>query len=212
MTDRPAAENATRTYRPRRARILRGPVSVSFARDLPTPSWHLDPACAGLEKVTAERRDERTFPDTWTLAEDTEGRLCRMCTLESVLRTLLRDIPKRAAPTTPELVYITFSANPPHSRTTPTMSSQDRMRRLRRALKLTTIDVPGTGIVTHGHFPARLAPIIARNLTTHILPWVRRTPTDEHVHCFWILSNDLNDQSERAATRRLWTTARRLTS
>lgn len=96
-----------RTYRPPRARILRRAVSVTYAGNLPHPSWHIDPLCEGLEKVKRERLHTREFADAWALGADTDGHICRMCTLESLLRTILRNTGEQARR------HVTFSSRPP---------------------------------------------------------------------------------------------------
>jgi len=212
------ASDTTRTrapYRPPRARILRGPVTVTHTTGLTTPSWHVDPDCGGLERVETERRATREFPDVWTLAETPEGRICRMCTLESVLRTILRTTP-RTTPRKPprdaarDTVYATFSSLPPGTSGLPSTSGEARIRRLARTLRLQTVTVPGRGTVAHGRIPLRALRVLERNLVTHPLPWNRDTPADEHLQCFWVLAGDHDGTLEPRERRTLWTSARRL--
>lgn len=203
------------TYRPPRARILRAAASVTYSTDLAHPSWHLDPACGGLEKVESERRGIREFSDAWALAGDTDGRICRMCTLESLLRTILRN--RVSEP----LCHVTFSSMPPRrsgkrtpSRTTvhgATESGEARLRRLAKTLGLATTPTPTSGLVAYGEVPVRALDALGTNLDTLTLPWVRRTPASEHIQCFWILVDDHEGPLETALRRDLWTTARLLT-
>lgn len=190
-------------------------MSVTYSADLPYPSWHLDPECGGLEKVESERRGTRGFADAQALADDTDGRICRMCTLESLLRTILRrehDEPVR---------YVTFSSVPPrHSerrvpaRTTvhgASESGEARLRRVAKTLGLETTPTPSSGLVAHGAVPVRALEALGTNLDTLTLPWVRRTPGSEHIQCFWILVDDQPGPLDTALRRDLWTTARLLT-
>jgi hypothetical protein len=194
-------------YRPPRALILRGAVTTTYAAHLPTPSWHLDPSCGGLERVEPSQRDTREFADVWALAEDTDGRLCRMCTLESVLRTILR-VGKRAAET--PTTRVTFSSRPdPFAPTT--TSGEARLRRLARALHLATVNTPHSGLTAYACVPTRAITVLETNLETHPLPWVRSTPTDEHLQCFWTLLGDLGTTPEFRTRRELWTSSRLLT-
>lgn len=199
-----------RPYRPARARILRGPVPTTYSTNLTFPSWHTDPLCGGLERVERDHLDVRTFPDAASLAADDEGRICRMCTLESLLRTVLR--PKSGEPQ----VYVTFSSKAPVSgpsrRTTPpTTSGETRLRRLAKTFTFETTTAPNSGIVAYGYVPVRALDALATNLDTLALPWVRRTPSNEHVQCFWTLVDDHDGHLDAAGRRDLWRTAGLLT-
>jgi hypothetical protein len=202
-------DDAPRTlYRPRRARLLRGKVSVTHAIGLAHPSWHLDPSCGGLDSVVEERRALREFPNAWSLAEDTDGRICRMCTLESLLHTLLRS-PGRTGPAEP-VAYVTFSSRP-SARHTPTASGQARLRRIAKTLGLATTSTPSSGIVAHGFVAKRTIPVLETNLEIHPLPWVRRGATDDHLQCFWSLIGDHPGTVATKHRRDTWTAARLLT-
>lgn len=192
-------------YRPRRARMLRGKVTVTYADGLARPSWHLDPACGGLDAVVEERRALREFSDAWTLAEDTDGRICRMCTLESLLRTLLRN-PGQAEAVT----YVTFSSRP-SNQCAPTASGQARLRRIAKTLGLATTATPSAGIVAHGLTTKRTIAVLETNLETHPLPWVRRAVDDDHLQCFWALIGDHQGTVATKHRRDTWAAARLLT-
>lgn len=195
-----------RTYRPPRARILRGPVIVTYTLNLPVPSWHLDPLCGGLEKVETERRGVREFANARAVGEDVDGRICRMCTLESLLRTLLRPVAGEPGR------YVTFSSRPPGTSSIgATPSGEARLRRLAKTLGLETTSTATSGVVAYGTVPARAVDALSANLDTLTIPWVRSTPPSEHVQCFWILADDHTGPLDTALRRDLWTTARLLT-
>lgn len=201
------------TYRQPRAKILRGAVNVTYSADLTHPSWHLDSECGGLEKVESERRGLREFPDARSLATDTGGRICRMCTLESLLRTILRA--DDAEPSR----YVTFSSLPPApsrgSSSAPnlaTPSGEARLRRIAKTLGLETTSTPFSGVVAYGTVPARAVGALGVNLATLSIPWVRRTPPSEHIQCFWLLAADRDRPLTIGVRRALWTTSRLLTS
>ena len=203
---------ADSTYRSPRVKILRGPVNVTYSSDLAHPSWHLDPACGGLEKVESERRGLREFPDAWALATDTGGRICRMCTLESLLRTILRAGGEESSR------YVTFSSLPPassrgssYSTNATTPSGEARLRRIAKSLGLETISTPFSGVVAYGTVPARAVGALGANLDTLSIPWVRRMPPSEHIQCFWLLAADHDGPLATGVRRALWTTSRLLT-
>lgn len=200
------------THRQPRAKILRGPVNVTYSTDLTHPSWHLNPECGGLEKVKSERLGLREFPDAWALAIDTAGRICRMCTLESLLRTILRAEDKEPSR------YVTFSSLPPAaSRSSSsatnlaTPSGEARLRRIAKTLRLETTSTPFSGVVAYGTVPARAVDALGVNLDTLSIPWVRRTPPSEHIQCFWLLAADRDRPLTTGGRRALWTTSRLLT-
>jgi len=194
------------TYRPPRARILRGTVIVTHTLNLSIPSWHLDPLCGGLENVETERRGVREFADAWALAEDVGGRICRMCALESLLRTIMRPVAGEPGR------YVTFSSRPPgKSSGGATASGEARLRRLAKTLGLETTSTASSGVIAYGTVPARAVDALGANLDTLTIPWVRSTPPSEHVQCFWILADDHTGPLNAAVRRDLWTTARLLT-
>jgi len=204
------------TYQPPPARILRKTLSVTYAGYLPRPSWHIDPLCEGLEKVKRERLHTREFADAWALGADTDGRICRMCTLESLLLTILRNTGEQARR------HVTFSSRPPvkgGARGDPwrtiygaTPSGEARLRRLAKTLGLETVATPSSGVVAYGEVPVRALDTLGANLDTLTLSWVRQTPGSEHIQCFWVLVDDQTRPLNRARRRDLWTAARLLTS
>lgn len=197
-----------RTGRRRRARILSGEIGTIHSVTASYPSHHLDPLCPGLERVEEERRGTRTFTDAHAMGMDDEGRICRLCTLESLLRTVLRGGDSEPS------AYVTFASTAPGS--TPgsfTQSSQSRVRNVARIARLDVVQTSVAGTVVHGLVPVRSIAVLERNLRTLTLPWVRRTPSAEHVDCFWTLLADEHgeDASDPQRVRSLWRTAGLLT-
>jgi len=197
----------------RRARVLRGPIEVSYSVWAPAPRWHIDPECQGLERTPPEARGTRIFTDAFALGGSEEGRPCRMCALESVLRTTLRPwrLPRN------DLRLVTFTSQPlPNALTDSplvTPSGERRVRRLARALRLGTTSLPGVGVIAYGNVNRHAAPVLAANLRTHTLGRaVSRVPA-ETVECFWMLAGESPDADLASVTGRyeLWRTARLLT-
>lgn len=182
--------------------MLRGTVETLHATTYAYPTHHLDPLCPGFEKVEEERRAKLVFPDADALADDENGRLCRICTLESVLRTILR--PRRGDAT----VFVTFSSlAPSHGR--PTESGQARLRRVGKAHGLGIVETATAGTIAYGNVPARSLAVLERNVLTHRIPWMRGVPDADHLECFWTLLSDTAKIGAREL-RCTWNTARLL--
>lgn len=194
-----AMRETTGNMRRRRAGVLRGTVETLHATTYPHPTHHLDPLCPGFEKVEEERRAKCVFPDADALADDENGRLCRICTLESVLRTVLRP---RCGDAT---VFVTFSSRPP-SQGRPTESGQARLRRVGKARGLGIVETTTAGTIAYGNVPTRALTVLERNVLTHQIPWMRGVPDADHLECFWTLLSDIPEIGSREL-RRAWNTA-----
>jgi hypothetical protein len=198
------ANDPTRPARRQRAHLIRGTVETIHSSTATRPTHHLDPLCPGFESVETERRETRLFDDVDDLAGDTSGRLCRICTLESVLKTVLKHR-KGDRP-----VFVTFASHVP-GRGTPTPSGQARLRRIAKVVRLNVLETVTQGAVAYGNVPERAVDVLGPNVQTYQLPWVRTTPTREHLEYLWMLLGDLDDPAMNLRELRLiWGTARLL--
>lgn len=211
--------NPAATYSTPRRRILRGKVTVEYSTRVLFPKLHVGSDCPGFETTPDEARSPLMFTSVSELALFRDGRPCRMCALEPMLRTLLTC---GAGPA--ELVTFTSQPNPmsPESSVysyrwgAVTQSGTRRLSRLVRDTKLETCQTPSCGPAAYGMVPAEAADALRWNLRTHTLPTQARIPQRESIETFWALINDAPPQLDAAAgaanVRELWLAAVALTS
>ena len=186
---------------------LRGALEVTHSTRLEEPSLHLDPHCDGLERVPADARATRSFPDVRALALEDGTRLCRMCTLEAVLRSTLR-----ADHLTERRIYVTCSAEPwdngPFPGHGPATPSGER--RLARVAKLTGFQTERTpnGVIVHGWTDSHGAQILERNLRTLR---IQSPGTREQLELLWALVRDDHGAPAPKRVKELWHAAKLLT-
>lgn len=189
-------------------RVLRGPVKVTFSERLLLPTYHLDPECKGLENVPAEARAQTVFEDAWTLGRDEDSRMCRMCTLEAVLRTVTKTRRRE------ESRLVTFASVPTHERSAPTSSGQARVRRLARFNHMATTTLSQVGTVAWGAVNEAATPILADNLVCLVLD-EDTEPSTAAIETFWSLAADDLGQlapKNRHEALETWHAARLLTA
>lgn len=185
---------------------LRGPITVTYSLRLEEPTWHLEPGCAGLERVPEEARAERTFADAMELGMSPEGRACRLCCMERLLRSVLRPGRSKNAPRQ----HVTISGETPDRGPFPGWDrpSRNGLRRLRRIARHTglTIHHNGRATILCGEVSEDGVEILKKNLRSYTL----ETPESEEVlSIFWALVSD-EPGAEEPRIRELLDTARLL--
>jgi hypothetical protein len=205
--------------RRRRRQVLRGPITVEYSTRLGFPKLHVDAGCEGLASTPEAARATLRFSSSEDLAAFEEGRPCRMCTLEPLLRTLLRAGAEPA-------VLVTFTSQPNPSSPDDsvfsynwgavTASGTKRLIRLARAGGLEVCQTPSCGPAAYGLVSAETARALAWNLRTHTLIGSEAVPSREAIEIFWALSNDtppqLADATADAPLLDQWQIAVALTS
>ncbi len=188
---------------------LRGELETTYSTRMTEPSLHLDPTCPGLERVPDDARATRMFRDVHDLALEEGTRLCRMCTLEAVLRSTLRPARGDRSRT-----YVTFSAEPLESGPfpgygSPTPSGRRRITRIAKRTGMQCEDT-GDGLIIHGWTDPRGVRILERNLRTLRI----HTPgTREQLEILWTLVRDGHSSvPEPPQLRELWQAAQLLTA
>jgi hypothetical protein len=218
-----AFSTRTRVRRYSRRRIY-GPVTVVFSARVKYPKFHITPECEALEATPEEARETRTFSSVTELGLSDDGRPCRICTLESVLVTVLD--PRRVHDVTRDgvKVFLSFTsqANPtnPDSNITnfgwgkATASGQARVRRVALRSRLSTTST-SSGLVAYGLVSGTAAEVVAKNLRS-VIRHTGVIPGAEVLECVWVLLND--DPPELAEYLGIhpnidaWETARALVS
>ena len=175
-----------------------GEVTVRYSLRLKYPKYHLEFNCEGLDSTPIEAQGELTFPNALTLGLTTEGRPCRMCTLESTLITVLSPAPTFSEMSKEGLVFCSFTsqANPsnPDSNianfawTKATASGEARLRRIAELCGMQTI-LTSAGIAAYGLTSVEAADVVSTNLRTVIRPF-DKVPSIETIECAWSLLND----------------------
>lgn len=185
-------------------RKLRGELEAVYSTRLAEPTWHIDPNCPGLESVPEEARGRQRFNNAIDLGLVEEGRHCRKCAAERLLRSVLR--PGRGS----DRVYATFSGETPDRGPFPGWDAPTAsgLRRLRRIARHTGLDVVGHGAYTYAHgWLSRDGLLIAtRNLRTYRLPGQQE---EDCLTVFWTLLRDEPDPEPRRV-REILQTARLL--
>lgn len=199
-------------------RVLRDKVEVTYSNRLAVPTWHLTTRCKGLEHTPDDARAHMVFDDVDDFAQ-ADGRSCRMCTLEAVLRTVLSTRNRRGASEhTPASSIVTFASTPAtgmtHGERRPTLSGQARVRRLARSLSLATTHLPGTGVIAYGQVAQRGIPLLLNHLHGYVLGADDVLTTAPSIECFWSLAGDNRPgfgDDETAHAHELWSSALLLT-
>jgi hypothetical protein len=205
-------------------RRLDGPVTVTFSARVRYPKFHITDECEALEATPEEARDIVTFDSAMDLGLSSEGRPCRICTLESVLVTVLDPRRRHDEQRDGAKVFLSFTsqANPSnpdsdivnYSWAKATASGQARLRRVARRTRLATT-VTSSGIVAYGLVSEAAADVVAKNLRS-VIRHAAAVPGGEVLECLWALLND--DPPELAAylgsapNIDAWETARALLS
>jgi hypothetical protein len=197
---------------------LRSEVEVVYSNRLIVPTWHLVDGCKGLEHTPDDARAHMVFDNVDDLAQ-ADGRSCRMCTLEAVLRTVLSTRSRRnAREHASASSLVTFASTPAmgvtHGERRPTTSGQARVRRLAKSLNLATTHLPGTGVIAYGQVAQRGVPSLLNHLHGYVIGDADVLPTASSIDCFWSLAGDRStgfgdDETEYA--RDLWSSALLLT-
>jgi hypothetical protein len=199
-------------------RVLRDKVEVTYSNRLAVPTWHLTTRCKGLEHTPDDARAYMLFDDVDDLAQ-ADGRSCRMCALEAVLRTMLSTRPRRGRyERAPARSIVTFASTPAmgvtHGERRPTLSGQARVQRLAKSLSLATTHLPGTGIIAYGQVAQRGIPLLLNHLHGYVLSAEDVLPAAPSIECFWSLAGDNRpgfgaDEADHASE--LWSSALLLT-
>lgn len=205
-------------------RKLEGPVTVTYSLRVRYPKFHISSECEALEATHEEAQRSRTFPSATDLGLSDEGRPCRICTLESVLVTVLdpRRAPEIAIEEVKVFLSFTSQANPanPDSKITnfewgkATASGQARVRRVALRSRLSRT-VTSSGLAAYGLVSTTAAEVVAKNLRS-VVRDSDAVPTAEVIECVWVLLNDDPPElAEHLGTRTnidAWETARALIS
>lgn len=175
-------------------RVLRSEVEVAYSNRLLVPTWHLADGCKGLDHTPDDARAQMVFDNVDDLAQ-ADGRSCRMCTLEAVLRTVLSTRSRRAdSEYMSARSIVTFASTPAmgvtHGERRPTLSGQARVRRLAKSLSLATTHLPGTGIIAYGQVAQRGVPSLLNHLHGYVISDDDVLPTAPGIECFWSLAGD----------------------
>ena len=175
-----------------------GEITVRYSLRLKYPKYHLDFKCEGLDSTPIEAQGELTFPNALALGLTTEGRPCRMCTLESTLITVLNPVPIFSERSKEELIFCSFTsqANPsnPDSNianfawTKGTASGEARLRRVAEFCGMQTI-LTSAGIAAYGLTSVEAADVVSMNLRAVVRPF-DIVPSIETIECAWSLLND----------------------
>jgi len=185
-------------------RKLRGDIEAVYSTRLSEPTWHIDAHCPGLEAVPAEARGSAHFNGPIELGLVEDGRHCRKCSTERLLRSVLR--PGRDD----RRVYATFSGETPDRGPFPGWDppTDSGLRRLRRIARHTGLDVVGDGRYTYAHGWVSLDGLLiaSRNLRSYRLP---ARQNEDCLTLFWTLVRDEADPDERRV-REILQTARLL--
>lgn len=196
---------------------LSGEIEVVYSNRLKFPKYHVNPDCEGASATPEEARGRKTFESATYLGLDSEGRPCRMCSLESVLRTVFADHPG------PEKVFVSFTAqeNPRNpdvdvfsfNWSAATESGQRRVRRLARRGGLSVVRTTA-GSTAYGYVNRAVADVLAHNLRTLVRETAKEVPDAAVIECMWALLNDdppeLAEQLNRSTNLDAWETARLL--
>lgn len=192
--DAHAGGDATRPHRISRRR-LRGEVTVVYSTRVHFPRLHIDENCETLEATPVEARGHLTFPDASTLGTYEDGRPCRVCCLEPVLRAVLKS---RRAESVSNTVLFTASAQANTTRADANLrsynwaeasdSAQQRLRRVARTVELPTVQT-AAGLVIYGIRPQETVDLVRMNLRTSISASVFEV-SEETIQTLWTLLND----------------------
>jgi hypothetical protein len=190
--------------RPTSRRALRGEVTVVVSSRLKFPRFHLDESCEGLINTHVEARTHLTFADAYELGSCPDGRPCRLCALEPVLRAVLntKKFPVR------EPVLFTASAQSAPTRedvrlydyewATVSDSASSRLRRVARSSR-TSSTLTSIGPVLYGIRDRRCVEVVSMNLRTAVAPNVDIELDELTVQTLWTLLTD--NPPELAAPR-----------
>lgn len=192
----------TTTEKPRRysRRVLRGRIPVAWSTRVTFPKLHVDPRCEALENtpeeaVGSERMNARE------IAACEWGRPCRMCSLESVLNTLLNTPCPHDGPGDDHTRFVTFTSqsNPrspdqpggPYAYQWHASTDSGRRRLLRVAAKAgLQVTHSACGPVAYGFVPADAVPALAQNLRTYCRDHIDEMPSADLVAYLWALLGD----------------------
>jgi hypothetical protein len=165
-----------------------------------------------MQYLPDEFREVRTIESIWTELDGAVRKPCRLCALESVLRTVLRRGRGKA-----EEVFLTFSGQSAvedigdiGDQPAASIRAQRRVRRLAKDLRLSTTDVPGVGVVAFGRVNAQGAGVLEGSLRTYRLSRGEEIESlRDVIECFWALAGDGRAEDARGS-REAWETARLL--
>lgn len=183
--------------RPRRRirRRLNGTVTVWYSMRVKYPKLHLIRDCEALTTTPDEAVGTCDYPNVFDLATTSGSRACRMCTLESVLMTVLH--PDRRRNGAPVFFTSSSQANPLNpdaglssfNWSKATESGEARLARVARRSALPTTRT-NAGIVMWGWTDQRGAAALAANLRTVIRPDHSGDISSTIVEIAWSLLND----------------------
>lgn len=179
------------------------PVEVLYATNPDYPKFHLTAGCKGLGRVKihdgADDADiaAHEFTSWQQLAEHTDGRPCRVCTLEKVLDLCLQ-AHGTIHPDRDDARFVTFSGQPTpreHLRRYKWREVSDTGRaRLQRIAQRSDLQLTHTGVgpVAFGVLPEAVIDVLTRNLRTIVHPTHPRrfgtTPDDMQVQVVWTIA------------------------
>jgi hypothetical protein len=175
-------------------RRLRGFVDVSYSARVKFPKFHLVADCEGFVSTPDEARLSRRFDTAVELGVCAEGRPCRMCTLESVLVSVLDP-----RPATERNILVTFTsqANPrsPDASVfhfdwlSATTSGASRLHRLARRGGL-AVSATCSGPAAFGYVSTDAAAVLKSNLRSFVIGSGQPAPQPSTVEVFWTLLGD----------------------
>jgi hypothetical protein len=159
-----------------------------------------------MQYLPDEFREVRTIENIWMELDGTVRKPCRLCALESVLRTVLRRGRGKA-----EEVFLTFSGQSAvediGDQPTASIRAQRRVRRLAKDLRLSTVNVHGVGIVAFGSVNAQGAGVLEGSLRTYRLSRGEEIESlRDVIECFWALAGD-GRAEDAHGSREAWETA-----
>ena len=207
-------------------RLLRGPIDVYYSTAQSFPRMHLDERCSAFEQVAATAKHMITYAGAYELGTVDSARPCRVCCLESVLRTVLHPQWGKEHPSTAlneyadaDLeVFFSTTAQPCPERPDSSLSgykwgdSTDSGRaRIMRIAERSALGVAQTiiGPALYGIREQRVVWVVQMNLRTAIAPSVVTDNADGVVSTVWTLFNDnppeMNRQNMNPVD--LWATA-----
>jgi hypothetical protein len=187
----------TTTKRRYSRRVLRGRVSTTWSTRVGYPKLHVDATCEALENTPEEARGVELM-SALQIAGCDWGRPCRMCSLESVLNTLL-DPKHHAAGTEMTFVSFTSQSNPlsPDQPGGPWSyawheSTDSGKQRLVRVAQRAGLEISQTlcGPVAYGFVPADVVGALSHNLRSLHRPEVVELPDAAVIACVWALLGD----------------------
>lgn len=187
-------QNETMQKRRYPRRRLNGPIIAQFSARVNFPKYHIIDDCEGFASTPEESRIRRMFNNVVELGASGEGRPCRMCSLESVLISVLDP---RPAPQRDVFVTFTSQANPKNQDASVfhydwLYATDSGMRRLRRLARRGNLAVTGTcsGPVAYGYVSSDAAHVLAANLRTMVIGSVDRIPQPPTIEVLWTLLGD----------------------